>query len=55
MPQPPGPRCRPATDHPMHFFDLPGDTIWGATAAMLSQLLRILLGVTGEVDGAPLA
>ncbi|MFN8050395.1 MAG: CoA pyrophosphatase [Acidimicrobiales bacterium] len=37
-----------ATDHPMHFFDLEGDTIWGATAAMLHQLLSILL-----VDPAP--
>lgn len=31
------------TDHPMHFFDLPGDTVWGATAAMLHRLLTILL------------
>ncbi|MEI2655123.1 MAG: CoA pyrophosphatase [Microthrixaceae bacterium] len=31
------------TDHPMHFFELVGDTIWGATAAMLHQLLTLLL------------
>lgn len=31
------------TDHPMHFYDLPGDTVWGATAAMLTQLLAALL------------
>jgi len=32
-----------ADDHPMHFFDLLGDTVWGATAAMLHQLLTLLL------------
>lgn len=31
------------TDHPMHFFELEGDTVWGATAAMLHQLLSQLL------------
>lgn len=31
--------------HVMHFFDLPDDTVWGATAAMLHQLLTALLGV----------
>lgn len=30
-------------DHVMHFFELPGDTVWGATAAMLTQLLTIVL------------
>jgi 8-oxo-dGTP pyrophosphatase MutT (NUDIX family) len=29
---------------PMHFFDLPGDTVWGATARMLFQLLLIATG-----------
>ncbi len=28
----------------MHFFDLDGDTVWGATAAMLRQLLARLTG-----------
>lgn len=29
-------------DHPVHFFDVVGDTIWGATAAMLVNLLTIV-------------
>ena len=29
---------------PVHFFELYGDTIWGATAAMLRQLLLLSLG-----------
>lgn len=28
-------------DRPMHFFELAGDTVWGATARMLRQLLLI--------------
>jgi 8-oxo-dGTP pyrophosphatase MutT (NUDIX family) len=28
-------------DRPMHFFELAGDTVWGATALMLRQLLLI--------------
>ena len=27
------------------FFELEGDTVWGATAAMLRQLLALSLGV----------
>jgi 8-oxo-dGTP pyrophosphatase MutT (NUDIX family) len=36
----------PAFDgrRPMYFFDLIGDTVWGATARMLVQLLRIATG-----------
>lgn len=30
---------------PIHFFALDGDTVWGATAAMLRQLLALVLGV----------
>lgn len=30
---------------PVYFFDLYGDTVWGATAAMLRQLLVLLLGL----------
>jgi 8-oxo-dGTP pyrophosphatase MutT (NUDIX family) len=30
---------------PMYFFDLYGDTIWGATARMLVNLLSVALGV----------
>ena len=32
-------------DRPITFFELVGDTIWGATAAMLRQLLAIVTGV----------
>jgi len=40
---------RPGADadgySPIHFFRVPGDLIWGATARVLSELLRIVLGV----------
>ena len=32
-------------ERPVHFFDLYGDTIWGATGRMLVNLLSIALGV----------
>jgi 8-oxo-dGTP pyrophosphatase MutT (NUDIX family) len=32
----------PPLDHPVHFFEVVGDTIWGATAAMLVNLLTVL-------------
>jgi 8-oxo-dGTP pyrophosphatase MutT (NUDIX family) len=32
----------PEVDHPVHFFEIEGDTIWGATAAMLRQVLVLL-------------
>jgi 8-oxo-dGTP pyrophosphatase MutT (NUDIX family) len=32
-------------ERPVHFFDLYGDTIWGATARMLVNLLSIVTGV----------
>jgi 8-oxo-dGTP pyrophosphatase MutT (NUDIX family) len=35
------------TDRPMWFFELVGDTVWGATAAMLRQFLGF---ATGTVD-----
>lgn len=28
--------------HPVHFFELFGDTLWGATASMLNQLLTVV-------------
>jgi 8-oxo-dGTP pyrophosphatase MutT (NUDIX family) len=31
-------------DHPVHFFEVEGDTIWGATAAMLRQFLVLMTG-----------
>jgi 8-oxo-dGTP pyrophosphatase MutT (NUDIX family) len=34
----------PPLDRPVTFFELVGDTIWGATAAMLKQLLMIVTG-----------
>ncbi|NNE74812.1 MAG: CoA pyrophosphatase [Acidimicrobiales bacterium] len=33
---------------PMNFFELVGDTVWGATAAMLRQLLSIGLGLDDD-------
>ncbi|MCB9373870.1 MAG: CoA pyrophosphatase [Microthrixaceae bacterium] len=30
--------------HPLHFFEVPGDTIWGATARILHQLLLLVTG-----------
>jgi 8-oxo-dGTP pyrophosphatase MutT (NUDIX family) len=32
-------------ERPIHFFDLYGDTVWGATGRMLVNLLSIALGV----------
>jgi 8-oxo-dGTP pyrophosphatase MutT (NUDIX family) len=34
----------PPLDHPMHFFELVGDTIWGATGRMLVELLALVTG-----------
>jgi 8-oxo-dGTP pyrophosphatase MutT (NUDIX family) len=34
-----------ADERPVHFFDLYGDTVWGATGRMLVNLLTIVLGV----------
>jgi len=34
----------PPLDRPITFFELVGDTIWGATAAMLRQLLVVVTG-----------
>jgi hypothetical protein len=30
------------------FFDIPGDTIWGATGAMLRQLLGFVTGTVAR-------
>lgn len=40
----------PPLDRAMHFFELVGDTIWGATARMLYQLLAIVTGTEAFVD-----
>ena len=41
---------RDGTMRPINFFEIPGDTIWGATAAILRQLLLL---ATGAVPGSP--
>lgn len=35
---------------PIVFFDLLGDTVWGATASMLRQLLGVVTGTLGRGD-----
>jgi coenzyme A diphosphatase NUDT7 len=35
---------------PIYFFRVPGDLIWGATARVLTELLRIVLGVDAKSD-----
>jgi hypothetical protein len=43
-----------ATDEPaersIFFFELVGDTVWGATAAMLRHLLGMALGLGVRID-----
>jgi len=36
--------------HPIYFFELEGDTVWGATGAMLRQLLGFLTGTVSRGD-----
>jgi 8-oxo-dGTP pyrophosphatase MutT (NUDIX family) len=43
--QPTTPAAPSDVERPVHFFDLFGDTIWGATARMLVNLLSIVTGV----------
>jgi 8-oxo-dGTP pyrophosphatase MutT (NUDIX family) len=43
--QPGAPAAPDSGERPIHFFDLYGDTIWGATARMLVNLLSIVTGV----------
>jgi 8-oxo-dGTP pyrophosphatase MutT (NUDIX family) len=35
-------------DRPIFFFEIVGDTVWGATGAMLRQLLGIVTGTLGR-------
>jgi len=35
----------PGLERPIHFFEIPGDTIWGATGAMLVDLLSRITAV----------
>lgn len=37
----------PGLNRPVYFFEVPGDTIWGATAAMLVNFLALITG-TGD-------
>ena len=37
-------------ERPIFFFELVGDTVWGATASMLRQLLGLALGVPTGID-----
>ncbi len=37
----------PPLDRPMFFFELADETVWGATARMLHQLLRVAHGLVG--------
>jgi 8-oxo-dGTP pyrophosphatase MutT (NUDIX family) len=37
----------------IYFFELDDETIWGATARILHQLLRVTLGVDGPEPHAP--
>lgn len=39
-----------AVERPIFFFELVGDTLWGATAAMVRQLLALALGVPTGID-----
>ncbi|HYI62138.1 MAG TPA: CoA pyrophosphatase [Acidimicrobiales bacterium] len=38
----------PTTSRPIVFFDIVGDTVWGATAAMLRQLLGLVTGTVAR-------
>ena len=39
---PAGVGVTPGRDRPIHFFELPGETVWGATARILASLLEHL-------------
>jgi 8-oxo-dGTP pyrophosphatase MutT (NUDIX family) len=43
----------PVPDRPVHFFELPGVTVWGMTARVLHQFLSLLIGRTGPPAPAP--
>ncbi|MEM8708677.1 MAG: CoA pyrophosphatase [Actinomycetota bacterium] len=42
-----------ATPRALSFFEIPGDTIWGATGSMLRQLLAITTGTDDTILGGP--
>ena len=35
-------------ERPIYFFDVDGETVWGATARMLHQLLRVAQRIEGD-------
>ena len=39
---PAGVGVTPGRDRPIHFFELPGETVWGATARILASFLEHL-------------
>ena len=39
-------------DLDVHFYDLPGETIWGATARILTSFLGLLVAGSGSGEGA---
>ncbi len=41
----------PPLEHPISFFELDGDTVWGATAAMLRNLLELVTSTTPPAPG----
>ena len=40
----------PPMDRPISFFEIVGDTVWGATAAMLRNLLSLVTGTHDPAD-----
>jgi 8-oxo-dGTP pyrophosphatase MutT (NUDIX family) len=41
------------TERPIYFFDVDGETVWGATARMLYELLLLIIGQTPPPMPAP--
>ena len=47
VPGRPGIGGEPGTEFPVWFFSVAGETVWGATARVLTELLCLVLGVPG--------
>lgn len=43
----------PMGERPIYFFELDDETVWGATARMLHQLLRVAYGLADDDTGRP--
>ncbi len=39
--------------YPVYFFEVAGETVWGATARLLYELLAVVLGAPGDGGVAP--